>query len=64
MTTKDPLRAVQVFDIEKEMQEIMTLPCNEAMLRIWALHRMLKPAANELHPLCLICDSSSPHSPK
>jgi hypothetical protein len=48
------LKVAPVFDLEAEAAHILTIPCAEAMPRIWALHRMLKKSANELPPLLVV----------
>lgn len=65
MNQKPHLKTAPIFDIDKEMNEIMSIPCSQAMPRIWVLHRMLKKAANELPPLVLFqAFDPSPAEPK
>jgi hypothetical protein len=54
MNQKPHLKPAPIFDIQKEMTEIMSIPCALAMPRIWALHRILKSPANQLPPPKLI----------
>lgn len=58
MNQKPHLKPAPIFDIQKEMNEIMSIPCALAMPRIWALHRMLKSPSNQLPPPKLIEPSS------
>jgi hypothetical protein len=59
-TTQPTLKIAPPFDLEAEAAHIMSIPCAEAMPRIWALHRMLKKSANELPPPLLVVQAVAP----
>ena len=58
-TTQPTLKIAPPFDLEAEAAHIMSIPCAQAMPRIWALYRMLKKPANELPPPMLVVQAVS-----